>query len=143
MRSEPLPTIVDFERGEIECGSFNHEAHVCIAWLFTKRFEHSEAIVRFSTALRALTKKFGVPQKYHATLTRFWIDLIAERAAALPSSDWATFRRNNRDLLDDAKNLLHRYYSAELLATDDARHHYRPPDRCQHSAFSRTLPDGS
>ena len=143
MSSEPLPTIEDFERGEIECSSFNREAHVYIAWLFTNRFERRVAIERFSAAIKALTKKFGVTQKYHATLTRFWIGLIAERAAALPSSDWATFRRHNRNLLNDARNLSHRNYSAELLAAEDARHHYRLPDRWQDSAFSRTLSDSS
>ena len=135
MASHPAVTIDDLEQCRIEAGSFNHEAHVYLAWLYLDRYSVAEAIERFTAALKRLTLKLGVPGKYHSTITWFFMLLIAERRSAeagrsgQPNLDWTNFKQNNDDLLRRDDNVLHRYYNTETLATDEARRTFVLPDR--------------
>jgi hypothetical protein len=121
-------TVEAFERGEIDPEAFDHEAHVYLAWLYLERFPLPEALGKFDVALRRLTVKLGVPGKYHATITWFFLLLIAERRNADPGADWNRFRRRNADLVEDG-GLLGRYYSRRTLASDRARQSFVLPDR--------------
>ena len=44
-----------------------------------------------------------------------------------PGSSWLQFRNRNSDLIDDAGNMLGRYYSKDLLGSELARQHYLLP----------------
>lgn len=120
-------TIDAFERGDIDATCFGHEAHVYAGWLYVNRFPAPVAIERFTAALRRLTAKFGAPDKYHDTITRFYLLLIAERNDG--GGCWQRFRNQNPDLFDRDNNVLHRYYSRERLGTDAARLRFLLPDR--------------
>ncbi len=124
-RSYDALTIEAFERGDIDVEAFDHEAHVFAAWRFVSEMPLPEAIERFSGALKRLTQSLGVPGKYHGTVTWFYMLLIAERQR--PNQDWAAFRKSNADLL--ARDLLSRYYTAEVLGSDEARTGFVLPDR--------------
>ena len=87
-----------------------------------------EAAARFDAALQRLTEKLGIPAKYHATITWFFMLLIAERRNDGPGSDWYRFRQDNFDLIRDGK-VLQRYYTSETLASDRARQSFVMPDR--------------
>jgi hypothetical protein len=117
-----------FERGEIDAEAFDHEAHVFLAWRYLERLALPAALEAFDAALRRLTVKLGVPGKYHATVTWFFMLLIAERRAGDPGADWRRFRRCNADLIED-RDLLERYYRSETLASDRARRSFVLPDR--------------
>jgi hypothetical protein len=118
-----------FEAGTIDPEAFDHEAHVYVGWLYLKAFPRPEAGDRFCAALRRLTVRLGIPDKYHETITRFFLQLIAERYAAAPQDDWRKFRARNDDLCGGAGALLGRHYSPELLASDRARRSFVAPDR--------------
>ena len=118
-------TIDALERGAVDVEAFDHEAHVFAAWRFISDLPLPEAIERFSGALIRLTHDLGVPEKYHGTVTWFYMLLIAERAR--PGEDWATFRAANEDLFE--RDLLDRYYTPERLASEEARSRFLLPDR--------------
>ncbi len=118
-------TIDALERGEIDAEAFDHEAHVFAAWRFVSNLPLAEAIERFSSALIRLTRDLGVPEKYHGTVTWFYLLLIAERAR--PDQNWDAFRAANEDLFE--RDLLARYYTPECLASDEARARFVLPDR--------------
>lgn len=124
---EPRLTIEQFEAGEIDAEDFDHEAHVFMGWLFLREFEPARAISRYDTALRRLTVKLGVPEKYHATITWLFLLLINERA--LDDESWALFRSRNDDLFRDSRSTLQRFYSDELLFSDVARRRFVLPDK--------------
>jgi len=124
---EPRLTIEQFEAGEIEAERFDHEAHVFMAWQFLREFEPAIAISRYDAALRRLTAKLGVPEKYHATITWLFLLLINERAQ--DDESWALFRSRNDDLVRDSRSTLQRYYSDELLFSDRARQRFVLPDK--------------
>jgi len=117
-----------FERGEIDPDAFDHEAHVYMAWRYLERFPLPVALERFEAALRQLTSQLGVPGKYHATITWFFLLLIAERRDAGRGGDWWRFRRHNADLVED-RGILERYYHHQTLASNRARQAFVLPDR--------------
>ena len=127
--SQPALSIDDLEQNRIEGGSFDHEAHVYLAWLYLDRYPLTEAIDRFTSALKRLTTKLGVPGKYHETISWFYMLIIAQRRSGNAGNDWPNFKEKNPDLLSRDANVLNRYYSKETLATDAARRAFVLPDR--------------
>ena len=127
--SQPALSIDDLEQNRIDGGSFDHEAHVYLAWLYLDRYPLTEAIDRFTSALKRLTTKLGVPGKYHETISWFYMLIIAQRRAGNAGNDWPNFKEKNPDLLSRDANVLNRYYSKETLATDAARRAFVLPDR--------------
>jgi len=118
-----------FERGEIDVDHFNHEAHVYMGWLYLEEFDVTESIARISAALERITLQLGVPDKYHATITWFFMLIIAERRAFAVSKDWNSFRRDNNDLFRRDNNVLNRYYNKDTLTSSAARKRFVLPDR--------------
>ena len=122
-------SVAAFEAGEIDVDAFDHEAHVYVAWLYLEQFPPEQAADRFCAALRRLTERLGLSGKYHETISRFFLQLIADRRDAAPGDAWPAFRRKNEDLCSGAAALLDRHYSRELLSSDRARVEYVTPDR--------------
>jgi hypothetical protein len=124
--SNPDFSIRNFEAGDIDPDRFDHEAHVYVGWLYIREFPLAEALAKFDAALQRLVIKLGADGKYHTTLTWFFLLVIAERAQ--PDQPWNVFKRRNADLLDDSKRLLSRYYSEDLLFSENARERFVLPN---------------
>jgi hypothetical protein len=119
-------TIERFERLDVDPARFDHEAHLFVARLFLAHFPEREAGDRFSRALRRLTLAAGAPEKYHATVTGFYLRVIARRVAARPDDSWEAFRAGNADLFDGSA--LASSYSRQRLASAAARRRFLEPD---------------
>ncbi len=124
--ANPDITLENFEASEIDPDRFDHEAHVYVGWLYLGEYELPEAIARFDAGLKRLVAKLGAETKYHATLTWFFLLLIAERIEA--DEPWQVFRHRNDDLIGGSKKLLSRYYSEECLFSDRARERFVLPN---------------
>lgn len=132
MNAAAIPdiSIASFESGSIDAEAFDHEAHVYVGWLYLQQYPLPEAIERFSGALQRLTAQLGIPGKYHATITWFFMFLIAQRCDGSRGTDWFTFRRTHTDLFASGEdNVLKRYYSSEILGSDLARVSFILPDK--------------
>lgn len=92
-------TIERFEAGDIDPTTFDHEAHIYVAWQYIGSYACNDAIAQFDAALRRLTEKIGATEKYNAMITWLFMLLIAERAQA--GEDWSAFRTRNSDLFDE------------------------------------------
>ena len=123
----PNFTIEQLEDGSIDVAAFNHEAHVYIAWRYLERLPLADAIARLTRALKRLTASLGVPDKYHETISWFFMIVVAERRQQPGGDDWESFRANNRDLLSDSKTLLSKYYDDAVLQTEQARRSFLLP----------------
>ncbi len=117
-----------FEAGRLDPKAFNHKAHVFAGWLYVRRYPLTEAIARFSHALKAFAKRAGAPKKYHETTTWFYMLLIADRQGRGRYQDFKSFLADNGDLVA-SPSILSRYYTPDTLASDYARTHYVMPDR--------------
>jgi len=134
--------VEDFEAGCVDPAAFDQAAHVRIAWCYLRLHPPFEAIRRFSAALEALTRRLGVADKYHATITGFFLLLIAERMALEPAADWEAFRDGNGDLFHGSGALLRSHYSRDRLDSATARRQFLLPDLARAPASGRSTAAG-
>lgn len=97
-----------FERGEIAAADFHHASHLRLALAYlAESASVDEAAERMAVTLRRFATAAGHPEKYHHTITVFWMHMVAR-------------------LLD--KNLPLAYYSFGRLWSDAARTGWLDPD---------------
>jgi hypothetical protein len=105
--------------------AFRHRQHVHLAFIAVRRYGPARAADKVGDWIRHLTAH--APQKYHATVTRAWTEIVAWHMAADPSvSDFDAFAERYPALLD--KRLLTRHYTAAALASPQARAGWVEPD---------------
>ena len=120
--------VAAFENATIDAAEFDHEAHLLVGWRYLHDYSLLDSIKRYSGALQRLTRKLGVPTKYHETITWFYLIKTAERCAGKAQTDWAAFKNANPDLFERNPSLVQQYYSESLLSSDDARQAFVFPD---------------
>lgn len=106
---------------------FGHREHIYLTWLAVREHGAEEAIGLVSAGIAAVTRAEGVPGKYHATITRAWVELVAHHAGGTrPATSFKAFAEANPLLLD--KQLLKTFYRTDTLARDEARANWVEPD---------------
>jgi hypothetical protein len=103
---------------------FGHREHLAMAYAAIRRFGMPEAVERVCAHLREITEYARKPQKYHHTVSRAWVELLAYHVDDAPTFDGVIER--NPALLD--KRLLIRHYRSTTLASPAARESWLPPD---------------
>jgi hypothetical protein len=116
-----------FELATADGRRFGHREHVHLTWLAVRRCGRRAAIDVVSDGIRRTARYAGAPQKYHATVSRAWVEVVAHHAEVTPTDDFEEFAVTNPELLD--KRLLSRFYSSALLASGAARIGWALPDR--------------
>ena len=108
-------------------GQFRHRQHINLAYYAVQRYGMPEAIGKICGWIRHLAAYERAPQKYHYTVSRAWVELVAHHVAAEPGcADFDAFADRNPALLD--KRLLGRHYRSSTLAADPARRGWVEPD---------------
>jgi hypothetical protein len=118
-----------FIDASLPADQFHHREHVHVAWLFVRRHGMPGAISEFSTALKRFAAAKGAHGLYHETITWAFLLIISERQARQPAETWVAFAAANPDLLAWQPSILERYYSKELLMSEQARRGFVMPDR--------------
>ncbi|MEU6239452.1 hypothetical protein [Kitasatospora sp. NPDC047058] len=107
-------------------GRFGHREHVHLTWLAVRHHDLPAAVRVVGEGIRRTARNAGAPEKYHATMTRAWVELVAHHAAGTGGDDFTAFAERHPALLD--KGLLGRHYRPETLAGDAARNGWVEPD---------------
>lgn len=102
---------------------FHHGDHLRFAWLCVHAAPVEGAVRRVRQAIRNYASYLGKPELYHETMTAGWVRLIASHAEA----SFQEFLAANEARL--GKDLLHRFWSPELLTTEQAKLEWVEPDR--------------
>ena len=105
---------------------FGHREHLHLTWLAVRRYGVPDATRLVSDGIQRTARHAGVPQKYHATVSRAWVELVGHHLAAGANDDFATFAARHPVLLD--KRILTRHYSSAALASGQARTGWVEPD---------------
>jgi hypothetical protein len=106
-------------------GALRHRQHIHLAFIAVGRYGTAQATGKVSAWIRHLAGH--APQKYHATVTRAWTEIVGHHVVADPSvTDFELFAKRNPALLD--KRLLTRHYSPAALASPRARNGWVEPD---------------
>ena len=108
-------------------GQFRHRQHINLAFLAIQRYGMPEAIAKICCWIRHISAYEQAPQKYHYTVSRAWVEIVAQHVAADPrSTDFDIFAGRHPTLLD--KRLLSRHYRSSTLAAEPARRGWVEPD---------------
>jgi hypothetical protein len=117
------------ERGEIANEDFHHASHLHVAWVYLSESSSvNEAAGKMRDTLRRFASSAGKLEKYHETITLFWVHLLAHahaHAAAAGKTLEEIVHANPR-LLE--KDFPLAYYSAERLFSDSARASWVEPN---------------
>lgn len=105
-----------------DTGRFGHREHLHVTWLAVRRYGTAPAVELISDGIRRTARYAGSPQKFHATVSRAWVELVAAHDAP----DFETLLARHPDLLD--KRLLTRFYRSATLASVAARDGWVGPD---------------
>lgn len=105
---------------------FGHREHVFLTWLAVRRFGEPAAVGLVSDGIQRTARYAGAPQKYHATVSRAWVELVGYHSAERGEVDFAAFAGHHPALLD--KRLLTRFYRPATLASPQARTSWVEPD---------------
>jgi hypothetical protein len=105
---------------------FGHRQHIQLTWLAVRRYGTAAAVDLVSNGIQRTTRYAGAPQKYNATVSRAWVELVGHHAAAQDVDDFAAFAEHHAALLD--KRLLTRFYRPATLAGTEARIGWVEPD---------------
>jgi len=115
------------ESGKIDNADFKHFHHLHVAWVYLSETNSVEdAVARMTLTLRKFAVSAGVPEKYHETITAFWMRILsvlrdADEGCSL--QDWLAL---NPQLLE--KDFPLNYYSPERLFSETARRLWVEPD---------------
>ncbi|MFL6513572.1 MAG: hypothetical protein ACJ8M1_00950 [Chthoniobacterales bacterium] len=116
-----------FERGEIRNQDFHHASHLRVAWVYLgESTTLDQAIEKMCTTIRRFATSAGYPEKYHQTITVFWMRVLAALARLDRGADLERVLQENPQLLE--KNLSLEYFSRETLSSDRARLGWVEPD---------------
>ncbi|HEY3687747.1 MAG TPA: hypothetical protein VGL93_32215 [Streptosporangiaceae bacterium] len=105
---------------------FGHREHVHVTWLAVRRYGMPTAIDLVSAGLQRTARYAGAPQKYNATVSRAWVELVAFHAAEHDDPTFAALATREPALLN--KRLLTHFYRPKTLAHPDSKHTWTPPD---------------
>ena len=125
-----IRAIVDgFELCQTEKTAFKHEDHLVVAVAYLQNLTVPEAIERMRNSLMRFIKHHQVEQrKYNETITVFWLEIVANALAKMPSSITLPERCTRVVEVFPNSALALEYYSSELLFSDDARGSFVKPD---------------
>jgi hypothetical protein len=123
--------VIAFETPTLANERFRHYDHVRLAWIYLRRASCEAATERMVAGIRRFAlHHHGDLSKYHDTITRAFMRLVAAHVALTPhESDFTIFAAANPELFD--KRLLLVYYSEQQLMSGAARAGWMAPDRRQ------------
>jgi hypothetical protein len=94
-----------------------------LAWLHLHREPLETALIQVRAGIQNFAAHHGVAQLYHETITTAWVRLLATHH----ESSFDEFLRENEAHL--SIGLLHRFWTPEVLAGQEARARWVAPDR--------------
>src|SRR5215212_7151507 len=114
------------ERSEVPNDGFHHASHLRVAWVYLRESSSPAAADKMCATLRRFAASVGQPEKYHQTITVFWMRILASYGNPAAGDDIEAVLDRNPQLLD--KDFPLKFYSRPLLFGDRARTDWVEPD---------------
>jgi 2'-5' RNA ligase len=116
-----------FESCRLPAAQFHHADHIRLAWIYLRKMDEPEAVQRMAESIRRFAAQNGLPEKFHATMTRAWARLVAAARERTPhTTSFCEFAITHPHLLD--KGSLLKHYSKDRLESAAARASWLEPD---------------
>lgn len=122
--------VESFERATISRENWRHAEHLTVALFYVSRHEYETALTKMRAGIFNLLRAFAVDltaeMPYHETLTVFWLRTIRDFADS--KANCSTLEICNELIEKFDKDYPLRFYSRELLFSDEARLKFVEPD---------------
>ena len=123
-----------FDSHTLPGAEFNHAAHIAVGTMYVCELGAEAALAHFRQALPRYNESQGGQNTdtsgYHETLTRFWMDRLAEFVATLPPELTAAERSLAAvDAFGSRVRLHEEYYSFDVVKSLEARKGWIAPDK--------------
>ncbi len=116
-----------FLSGSLPNTQFRHRDHLRLAWVLVRLAGVEQAMTRITNGIRFFAAQHGHAEKYHETMTRFWVLLVGHMVAARPDiTTFDDFLAAFPMLLE--KDLPYRHWRRETMLSPDARARWVAPD---------------
>lgn len=121
--------IQDFEGTTLPRSEWTHGKHLVVALVYLVRHPKDEATQRVRQGIRNLNHRYGNFTGYHETITLAWIAVVQRFLDLRQRSTSLSILAS--ELLQECedKDYLLRFYSRDLLMSDQARRSWVTPDR--------------
>lgn len=122
--------LATFEACQIPKAEWTHKAHVRMAWLYLKIHQDwTRALPIVRNGINRLNQSHGNIHGYHETITAVYLQLVQERLNKTTTGlSWLEFKQEHSDLFDYSSPIFLRYYSHELIFSEQARRQFIAPD---------------
>jgi hypothetical protein len=119
--------VTAFLAGALSPAAFHHRDHLRLAWCLIRRSGVAAATATITEGIRHFAAQHGQADKYHETLTRFWVRIVSHHIDASPGlTSFERFIATFPQLLD--KDLPSQHWRRETMQRSDARAHWVEPD---------------
>lgn len=117
-----------FEAGQIPPAEFGHLGHLRVAWACLREADSVPAATdRIRAAITRFAASIGKSDKYHETLTVFWMIYLARvQARAGAEREFLDVLGDHPELTD--RRLANRFYDQATLDSDEARRRWIAPE---------------
>lgn len=115
-------------------GGFGHREHLELAWSYLRLYSLDQAGEVMVAAIRHVTRLHDAESKYHETMTRAWLHLVAVHVQRWDAESFEAFLERNTGLLD--RDLIQHFYSRDLILSETARAAWTAPDLRQLPALA-------
>jgi len=127
---EILNIVRAFENGTISRSDWRHAEHLTVALYYLSHHDYDTASTKMRDGIFNLLRSFGVDltveMPYHETLTVFWMRTVFDFAKS--KTDASILEKANELVEKFDKNYPLRFYSRELLFSDEARAKFTEAD---------------
>ena len=116
-----------FLSGGVYPTAFHHRDHLRLAWTLTRQLGFAAASDEIARAIRHFASQHGQADKYHETMTRFWVRIVSHLIDIRPDiADFDSFLATFPLLLD--KDLPYHHWNRETMRAAAARAAWVEPD---------------
>lgn len=116
-----------FLSGDLPPAQFHHRDHLRLSWCLIRQHGTEAATQMITTGIQQFAAQHGQAEKYHETLTRFWVRIVGHLIEARPDiTEFPTLLATFPRLLD--KDLPYRHWRRETMGSATARAEWVEPD---------------
>lgn len=125
-----LNRVAGFENGTISESEWRHAEHLIVALYYLKYYDLETSTAKMRDGIFNLLKSFGVDltkmMPYHETLTIFWMQTVNNFKSS--KNGYSVVEIGNELIEKFDKDFPFKFYSRELLFSDEARAKFVEPD---------------
>jgi len=119
--------VTAFLAGTLSPTHFHHRDHLRLAWCLIRRLDVEAATSAITDGIRRFAAQHGQADKYHETLTQFWVRIVSHLIDARPTiTTFEHFLAAFPQLLD--KELPFHHWRRQTMQRSDARAQWVEPD---------------